>query len=120
MAVVNPTPCPCKGHLLGNQTRPVTKAQVAHGWAGSPRSPKMVHRSGRGQQSHPTGGDHRVLEHTAAQLAAQLHRELLGKYQWLLEPEKAGEGRPRGADMVREPSSPPRQGLGCPLRVEAP
>lgn len=28
MAVVTPTPCPCRGHLLGSQTRPVTKTQV--------------------------------------------------------------------------------------------
>ena len=52
-------------------------------WAATP-GPAVAHVSGREGWPHPARGDHGVLEHAAAQLAAQLHRRLLSKHQGLL------------------------------------
>lgn len=85
----------CGGHLLGSQTRPVTKAKAPRERGCQPIWPLngaqvREGQARRGGRPHPARGDHRVLEHTAAELAAELHRGLLGKHQWLLEAGRAG------------------------------
>lgn len=66
----------------------------------TPRPPQWAPGAGpcpppwraRGGAAHPTRGDHGVLKHTAAELAAQLHRGLLGKHKRLLRPSRVGAG----------------------------
>lgn len=67
----------CRERLLDSQLR-MSRAKVLD-------EGQQAESGGRGVCAHPTRSDHRVLEHTAAELAAQLHRGLLRKHQWLLD-----------------------------------
>ena len=59
------------------------RGQVPGGQAGRPAARGSRSAQAR-EAAHPTRGDHGVLEHAAAELAAQLHRGLLSEHQRLL------------------------------------
>ena len=77
----------------GRSRRDPTPRPLQRARAGRPGQVPTVRGSPStqaGRAAHPTRGDHGVLEHAAAQLAAQLHRGLLGEHQRLLQRSRVG------------------------------